>query len=272
MTSFRFAHLSDLHFLSLSFGLSQFFSKRWIGNLNLLLRRRREFDHSLLQELLPLFAREKLDFVLLSGDVSCSSLEQEFLQAQSFTQQVERLGIPVISLPGNHDHYTRKAAKERTFYKFFPSDELREQRLSVKPLQEPWWLITLDTTISTPLFCCHGAFSEEIEHRLHASLATLPPDAKVILANHFPLQHPSLALQREKALLALLQRYPQIKLYLHGHTHQRSIRDARALGLPILVDAGSVSHKHKGSWTLITCTPTSSAIQPIIWEKNHWTP
>lgn len=272
MSSFSFAHLSDLHFASLSFNPLQFLSKRWVGNFNLLLRRRREFNHKLLQEILPILAEKKPDFVLVSGDFSCSSLKQEFLQAAFFLQQIEQLGIPVISLPGNHDHYTKHAAKKRAFYEFFPSQDLKQDRLSVKKLSDPWWLVTLDTTISTPWFCCHGLFNEELEHHLSQTLQNLPAHAQVILANHFPIQHPSQALKREEALIALLQKYPQVKLYLHGHTHQRKIHDARALGLPVLVDAGSAAHQYKGSWSILTCSPQETLIQPFIWEKGHWLP
>lgn len=43
MTLLRCAHLSDLHFSEPTWSPSQFFSKRWLGNLNLLLARKKVY-------------------------------------------------------------------------------------------------------------------------------------------------------------------------------------------------------------------------------------
>ena len=62
---FRFAHLSDLHFSHITWNLAQLFSKRLVGNVNWLLRRRSEFDHQLLLPLYELLVKERVEFVLI---------------------------------------------------------------------------------------------------------------------------------------------------------------------------------------------------------------
>ena len=277
MSSFRFAHISDIHYSKISFGASQFFSKRWIGNLNFLLRRKREFDYSLLEELIPVLVQEKIETVLISGDLSCTSLEEEFLKASSFVKALKQNGIETIILPGNHDHYTKKSYQKKTFYHFFPSKSanspnLKLDQLEITKLNDSWHLIALDTTLATPLFCSHGRFDEKIEKTLEKALSSLPSDAQVIIANHFPIALEKSALQRESHLISLLQKYPKVKLYLHGHTHKRKITDHRSNNLPIVVDSGSASHRFIGSWNVIECKEKGCSIKPFTWKKTHWTP
>lgn len=277
MPSIRIAHLSDLHFSKICWGINQFFSKRWIGNFNFLLRRRKEFDYSQLEKLLPIFLEKKVQKVLISGDLSCTSLKEEFLKASFFTDLLKNHGIETIILPGNHDHYTKKDHRKKTFYDFFASqsapNSLKKDRLEVIPLGASWWMIGLDTTLSTHLFSCKGKFPIELEQKLEETLELLPKEANIILANHFPILLKSdRSLQREEALVSILKRHPKIQLYLHGHTHHRRISDYRNLGLPIVSDSGSAAHRFKGSWNLIDCSENSFSISPYLWENESWAP
>ena len=271
MSSFRIAHLSDLHFSKVSYGLSQFFSKRFIGNFNFLLRRRREFDYRMLHEILPILLKADVKTVLISGDVSCTSLKAEFLQASNFVRSLNERGIETLVIPGNHDNYTKKAFKQKTFYNFFPQEPLAENQLLLKPLENGWHFLLLDTTLPTPLFCCHGRFSEDLGERLKETLSALPANAKVVVANHFPLNHPKdLSLKGGELLLSILKSFPQVKLYLHGHTHKRRFSDVENEGLPLIVDSGSAAHKFVGSWNIVECHEDKMTVQPYVWRHGKW--
>lgn len=273
MSSFRIAHLSDLHFSKVHFPLFPFSPKSWLGSINFLLRRKRHFDYKLLDSLLYSLQEQRVDEVLISGDLTCTASKAEFMKACAFTQKLENAGFKTTLLPGNHDHLTRKAYKAKLFYHFFPKEALKSHSVGVETLPNSWYLITLDTTLATPLFCCHGHFSPSIEEALKKTLDTLPPKAKVLLANHFPIHHPKdKSLKGEQRLLSLLQAYPQVKLYLHGHTHKHRIVDGRPVNLPILTDSGSAAHKLLGSWNLIECAASHFSIEPFIWQKGRWTP
>lgn len=279
---FRLAHISDLHFSQLTWSPAQFFSKRWIGNANLLLRRIREFGHDKVFKLVEHFKEEGVDYVLISGDLSTTSLPCEFSKAKLFLEKIKELGIEVITLPGNHDHYTKKDYQNKTFYEYFDASfgaeegplsafNLKDHKVAAKRLQEGWWLVALDTALATPLLACHGNFSEEIEATLCKVLDLIPEDGKVILANHFPLftsDHLHKHLVRDGALRDMLSRYPKVKFYLHGHTHRHCIADLRNANLPIVVDSGCTAHEEKGTWNLFTVTDHTCLVKAFRWGKD----
>jgi len=284
---FRLAHISDLHFSQLSWNPTQFLSKRWIGNANLLLRRMREIQHDKVYRLLDHFKKEEVNYVLISGDLSTTSLPCEFAKASEFLTKLKSMGVEVITLPGNHDHYTKKDYVNKTFYQYFDASfgregcsfahyNLKDHKLAVKKLDLDWWMIALDTAIATPLLSCHGNFTSEIASNLRKVLNELPEDSKVLLANHFPLftsDHLHKHLIGDAALRDLLHEFPKVKFYLHGHTHRHCIADLRNAGLPILLDSGCTAHEEKGTWNLLDFSENTCSVKPYRWssiDKGAW--
>ena len=268
---FRLAHISDLHFSKLTWNPSQLFSKRWLGNLNLAFARKHTFDPQSLTSLIPLFREQKVDAVVVTGDLTCTSQREEFLLAQQFIDTLRQEKFQVFTLPGNHDHYTKRAYKEKLFYQFFepayaptPSLNLREDGVTGTYFGNGWWLFALDTALATSLFSSNGYFSAELEQKLERALNDLPRDHHVILTNHFPIfanESQRKSLLRREALQKLLERSPKIKLFLHGHTHRHCIADLRNSHLPILLDSGSAAQKNGGTWNLIDITPHGCDIE-----------
>lgn len=275
---FRLAQLSDLHFAEVEFNIKQFFSKRWIGNFNYLLRRKKDFNYNQLEHLPSLLKEQKVDLVLLSGDLTCTASEAEFRKAQVFVQKLKDEGLDVVVIPGNHDNYTKEAYQKKLFYDFFPSSyemdwDLKKHHVALKPLKGNWWLLLLDTTLATPLLCCHGRFSEEAEKHVKEVLSSLPSDANIVLANHFPIdcKKSKPALQRRSALFSLFKDHPKVRIYLHGHNHNHTLLDLRKERLPIAVDAGSVSHEKEGSWTLMQCEEKGCSFESFRWNRQNKT-
>lgn len=272
----RIAHISDLHFAKLSLNPLQIFSKRFIGNVNSLLSRKKVFLRSRLDALIPLFEEHKISHVIITGDVSTTSYKKEFALAKDFVQELEKRGISVFTLPGNHDRYTQSACKNRLFYQFFKPQfsakskyNLKDHGIALVPLKKNWWLITLDTSRATSWVSSQGYFSEGLEQRLEEVLASLPKEDRVIVANHFPFfRHDAFrkTLRRARALRALIQRHPQIALYLHGHTHRHCIADLRINQFPIILDSGSTAHRDHGSWNMIDIQPTGCTIDAFHWN------
>jgi 3',5'-cyclic AMP phosphodiesterase CpdA len=271
-TLFRFAHISDLHFSRIFFNPAQFLSKRWVGNLNLLLNRKKNFCPEYAYALIPLFQELKIDGVLLTGDLTSTSHVKEFEMAKKYIDALIAANLKVYLIPGNHDQYTQEAFRKRTFYRYFNTVhhandplsffKLEEDKISAMHLGKNWWLFSLDTAPATSLFSSHGVFSEDVQKKLEHALSFLPHDHKVILMNHFPLfeTDSKKSLHRADELKAILQRFPQIKLYLHGHTHRQIIADLRASDLPIVLDSGSTGQKHESSWNLIDINDQGCAI------------
>ncbi len=275
----RIAHISDLHFAKLSLNPLQLFSKRFIGNLNSLFSRKKVFLPGRLAALLPLFEEQKITHVIITGDLSTTSYKKEFKLAALFIEELEQRGITVITLPGNHDHYTKRAYKDKSFYTFFKSQfhkeskyNLKDHALSVSPLKKNWWLVTLDTARATSWISSQGVFTPELEHRLEEVLLAIPKQDKVIIANHFPFfRHDSFrkTLRRASALRALVKRFSNVVFYIHGHTHRHCIADLRINGFPIILDSGSTTHRDRGSWNMIDIQASGCTVDAFNW-KGSW--
>ncbi|CAM2956775.1 DNA repair exonuclease [Paenibacillus sediminis] len=97
MQPFRFIHAADLHLDSLFIGLS--------GVTDQVRAHLRESTFAALENLVQLGVEEKVDFIVLSGDIydaGQSSLRAQ-LRFQEAMQQLEHHGIPVYMIHGNHD-------------------------------------------------------------------------------------------------------------------------------------------------------------------------
>src|ERR1700733_1009735 len=238
----RVAHLSDPHFSQVSFHPRQFLSKRWIGNFNLLLFRKRMYQTEHLWHLPTLLKSLKVESLFITGDLSSTSLDEEFSEGRKFARTFQENGMPVYVLPGNHDCYTKAVQKERRFYTFFSSFSCNAGQVESFPLGKGWWYIGLDCAVASPPFCSYGLFCESMEQKLKAALLTIPSSNCIIVGNHFPLfttSRPNHDLKRAKELQTLLRTFPQVKLYLHGHDHTPYIIDRQNEGYPLVLNAGS---------------------------------
>lgn len=278
----KLAHLSDLHFSNWDWNLGQFFSKRWLGNLNYLFGRRRIFSHDRLSLLPALYQKLGISHVLITGDLSTTSAPAEFQKAREFIQSLEKQGLQVLCIPGNHDQYTRRAYKEQLFYDYFPVQwdqnsryNLKDHGMTALSLGDHWWFVGLDTALATSWFFSSGLFSENLERNLIEFLTKLPPEDNVILFNHFPFfQHetPRKRLIRGEALRKILERFPQVKVYCHGHTHRQCLADLRASQLPIILDSGSAVHRDRGTWHQLTFSPEKIVTDVFTWKDQSWKP
>jgi 3',5'-cyclic AMP phosphodiesterase CpdA len=274
----RIAHISDLHFSSWDWNISQFFSKRWLGNLNSLLSRYNDFDYARLEPLPHLLKSLDVSCVIITGDLSTTSAPAEFTAAKKLTKEIEDQGIEVLCIPGNHDHYTKESYQERHFYDYFSNSwdigNLEDDGVSAKRLDSGWWIVGLDTALATSWFYSTGYFSPRTDKALRDLLQNLPAQDSILLVNHFPFfQHesPRKQLVRGRALQKLIEENPQIKIYCHGHTHRRCLAPLQSSSLPLILDPGSTSHRKNGGWYLIELQKKSTLIQHYEW-KNRWTP
>lgn len=275
---FKIAHISDLHFSKISFGLSQFFSKRCIGNLNLILNRCRTYKNDRPFSLVHTFKKHQISHVLITGDVSTTSSKEEFLIAQKLVEEFQKEHMQVFVIPGNHDAYTKSAYKKQLFYQYFEDQHtpslgftLKENKVSGYALGEGWWLVKLDTTYPAPFYHSTGSYTQKQDQDLRTLLDRIPKEDSIILINHFPLfyyEHPKRIMLGAELLRATLSLYPHVKLYLHGHTHRHTIADLRGNHLPIVLDSGSAAHAKRGSWNLLEIYRSGCSIEMHIPDDN----
>jgi 3',5'-cyclic AMP phosphodiesterase CpdA len=278
----RIAHISDLHFAHLCLSPAQFFSKRWVGNGNLLLARRKEFSTELLKKLGSLLEEQRVDWIFVTGDLSTTGQEKEFLKAQQFFSQ---LGKKTLFIPGNHDHYTKKDYKRKLFYQFFTNPsfkaggtsfekyQLKTDRMELRPLFGNWWYLALDTVLATSIFSSRGLFPEELEKKLRETLQNFPKDQKILFLNHFPFfqfDNPRKTLLRGMALCDVLEKSPQVLFYLHGHTHRHCVADLRCAKLPIILDSGSACLKARASFNLLDLEDKTCNLTVYRYKEENW--
>lgn len=283
MALLRCAHLSDLHFSHPTWNPSQFFSKRWVGNFNLILARKNVYTSEHFDSLLQSLKEQKVSHVFITGDLSCTSLDEEFIKARAFISSLETAGMLVFTIPGNHDHYTKSAYREQLFYNYFnpsfsdttakfpPDMSLKKDKVAARYLGHRWWLVGVDTALATPLLSSSGCFSEEIEANLNKVLKAIPSEHHIIVMNHFPifeLESPRNRLIRKDALRSILQQFSNIRFYLHGHTHRHCIADLRPNQLPIILDSGSTAHKAIGSWNMLEISEDGCSVHGYRWKQT----
>lgn len=274
----KIAHISDLHFFIPTYNPKMFFSKRWLGVFNSLFTRKKENFEQRLQQLLEEIQKNEVDYVVITGDLTTTSLPQEFLKASSFVHEISKIVKEVFLIPGNHDHYTKSAYEAKIFYQFFPSiypqafttKNLKDHGVTAKKIEDKLWLVLLDTTLATHWVSSEGLYSEEIEKHLLELLDQLPKGEDIILCSHFPL------FSVDRKLKALLRRQKlrqdlschRILMYLHGHSHRNSIADLRGNHLPIVCDAGSAFVGRAGAWNLIELNKSAVKIQRYEFKDN----
>jgi len=226
-------HVADLHFWKVVTNPLRLLNKRFLGNLNLWLRRRREFNMDRAEPFADALAATGITQVLLTGDFSSTALEEEFAMAAAFVRGLRRRGLEVALMPGNHDVYTfeacRKGHFERHFEEFLPKDGY-PTRL-VLPGGTP--LILVPTAVPNPL-SARGRVTRKTLEVVRALLDDCPA-GPVLVAAHYPLRHrtahyaspPQHRLRNAAALRELLGKSDRRILYVAGHVHRFSyVRDA----------------------------------------------
>lgn len=273
----RIAHISDLHVTCFPSNPLKLFSKRFFAVVNHFLFRRKTYSLDKIDSFFKILEELQTDLLVVTGDLTTSSLEKEFSIAQKLLQSAK---IPYIVIPGNHDKYTQKAVRSHRFFSYFSNPKptfgcLKTKKVQAHQIQENLYIVTLDTAVASGLFSSRGLFSESLEKSLFEILEKIPKTAKIIILNHYPLfphEKEFRTLQRSESLRNLLSSYPNAVLYLHGHTHRHCVIDLRKVNLPIILDSGSISHTENGFFNFIdirddSCVVSVYKSQPS-WKKT----
>jgi len=232
----RLAHLSDVHVLDLT-GVpwTRFLNKRVTGLVNLVGHRKHAHPTRLLEAAVAELASDRtIDHIVVTGDLTNLSLQSEFVRAR---QILAPLAGRISVIPGNHDVYTRGAAKARRFEQHFgdwmwgpgidPTDLIDPGSASYPWLKDAGEVVLLGFCSAVPRapFVATGHVSHaQIERlaRLHADGA-LEGRCAVALVHHNlhargfrkDKMH---GLTNRDAFIAALAR-AGVHLLLHGHTH-----------------------------------------------------
>jgi len=236
----RIAHISDLHVLALQGAVPfRLFNKRATGYANLKLHRKAQHKSELVRAIATHLSGAGVDHVVITGDVSNLALETEFAAVRSILDDV--LGLPpsaVSIVPGNHDVYTRGAARDQRFFHYFEpylASDLPEHStrhaggmFPVVKLRGPVAFIGLSTALPRLPFVAAGKLGDAQLDKLELILDLPEVRARTpVILLHHPIHNPVTWIKTQleglddaSRLSSLLGRLDR-GLILHGHLHRR---------------------------------------------------
>ena len=223
---FVLAHLSDIHHAPLpSPRLVELLSKRGLGYLNWLRKRRRIHSAEVLAAIVADLRTQTPDHVAVTGDLVNLSLSNEFAPARAW---LDRLGSPdaVTVVPGNHDAYVRAVAGHaRRDWGDYMRGDAGEDFPFVRR-RGPVALVGLSTSVPTLPLAATGRLGEEQLKPLGGLLRALGSAGlfRVVLIHHPPVGGNYFRrLVDAEALREVLHRNGA-ELVLHGHHHEASLK------------------------------------------------
>ncbi len=220
----RLALIGDIHLFQTQVHPGRLFGKRLLGHTNLMLNRRFRFNHRVLEPLIDRVAALKPEMVLLSGDVTTTSLEDEFHDVARYLEPLSKK-LPTVIVPGNHDKYTFRSARKRRMDSHM-GEILPETFPHIKRLSDRWQLLGLDSA-EPQLFWSRGALGYEQMQATEAFIKSLSKDDAVVVLCHYPAKTPAgiphswgHALAEAKPLHDMLVDSPARFVFMHGHIHK----------------------------------------------------
>jgi Icc protein len=164
------------------------------------------------------------DLVLVTGDLAQTPCQASY---QRILNCLENYHIPCLCLPGNHDNF-----------------ELMQQILNTENVNcrkqtilGNWQIICLNSQI---VGSAGGRLSKSELLLLKQCLKEYPNHHTLIAVHHHCLPTDSewmdtMTIENNEEFLAIVQRYPQVKVITTGHIHQHmdiEIESVRVLGTP----------------------------------------
>ncbi len=231
----RIAHLSDLHILDLKgVGPRRFLNQRAFGALNLLTARRNLHSPLVFECLLEDALEQRIDHVVITGDLSNLALQSEFERVSAYLRIVWDFD-QVSVVPGNHDYYTagtrRSRRFEKAFYRYMFPDfcDLDSDPYPYAKSLGPVTLFGFCSAAETPPLMSWGQIDQAQMMRFVA-LANEPRTREsyniALLHHYFHDTRGLLAATsrlREREKLAELLVDNGIDLVLHGHDHRAHV-------------------------------------------------
>ncbi len=223
----RFVHTSDVHLLDLKGTRPhQFLNKRLTGGANLLLARGKKHDGRLFDAIVDHAHQLAADRLVITGDLTNLALKSEFEHVRA---KLDRAGLPVTVIPGNHDAYTRGAHRSRRFESYL-GHLMQGERGGGAPypfvqrLDDGVALVGVSTAIPTLPLIAAGRVGSDQLGRLDGALAELAAQGRfrIVLLHHPPVAGVA---KRGHDLLDLVAFGDVIarrgaELVLHGHEHR----------------------------------------------------
>lgn len=275
----RIIHITDLHFWQVVHNPLLLLNKRFLGNLNLILRRQRYVRQERAQSFLDLFPTLKADALLIGGDLTTTATEIEYRMATAFVNALGQSGVPIYLTPGNHDFYTFEALRLKRFCTHFGErlEHPRKPRLTFLPGGTPLLILP---TARPNILSSRGHITTQQIYKTKELLEQAPPGRIIVLAHYPVLSNPAhhsnvmRRLDNAAPLRRMLGDTERTLLYLAGHVHVFSHDcDPRFPKLEQVTSSALFYDKpnHQGGFTEIVFDDTTTKIQPWHYDDG-WKP
>ncbi|PJZ27750.1 metallophosphoesterase family protein [Leptospira kmetyi] len=227
----KIVHLSDLHFPT-PVPFFQLKGKMFVGYLNYNLRRKKKYPKEIWESILGFIQKTNPDAIVVSGDITNVSHEEEFRTAGKLLSELPR--EKVFYIPGNHDRYMKQSVGENAFYERYFSD-LSGQSIShnahyirIKKIGDLHF-VGWDSSVPLSILDAYGRIQPEVVTQTKKIL-TEKKIGDYVLVCHHPIWNPAerqetvhhKLLNREE-VASLLKEKPPLA-YLHGHVHTNWVK------------------------------------------------
>ena len=224
-------HISDLHFHTYPKKFYELKSKRFLGMLNSFFHRARQFPIDRSQKLVKQISKMKWDHLVISGDLTQLSLESEFSLARETLDPLLKNKSKVTIIPGNHDRYISQNFSTDLFKKYF-GDFFGKEEVHSLGINSDWVIIGWDSVHPNDWLSASGTVRRSTIVETEKIISSFTKDKNFIIVNHYPLTFPlDWKFDHLHELYNILPvqkwilRFPQIRLYLHGHIHKNWIHN-----------------------------------------------
>jgi 3',5'-cyclic AMP phosphodiesterase CpdA len=185
--------------------------------------------------------------------------------------------LPGLAVPGNHDYYTRGAARSGLFERVFAAWQTGERIDNhIYPFAQRvghWWLIGVNSARSNFLMWdSRGQVGREQSERLRDLFRRLGPGPR-ILVTHYPLYLADGRPESHWRKLRDLESFRSliieggISLWLHGHRHNGYVLMPKPPDQPFaVICAGSATQHSKWSWNEYEMDGQRLTMQRRSWE------
>jgi 3',5'-cyclic AMP phosphodiesterase CpdA len=166
------------------------------------------------------------DHILITGDLTTTSLEEEFRAAAHSLFELDNDPAKLTIIPGNHDRYTRQAARDKLFEKYFGRYVPSGEYPCLKWLAPDLAILALDACRPTKISARGTITQEQIAHAQELLNGAAPELQRLLIACHYPAALPAgipdtrgHGLRGSEHLRRFLARQAP-HLYFHGHVHK----------------------------------------------------
>jgi hypothetical protein len=245
-------HIGDVHFWRIVFNPLRMLNKRFLGNLTVIMRRRREFILENTESFMDAVAATGARTALLTGDLVSTATPEEFRLALDFVDGLRSRGMNVLLTPGNHDVYTFESVKRGRFEQFF-ADHLPQEGFPCVRTLAGGTPVILAHSVVPRHFSARGHITKDTVERVRDMLKDC--DRPTLFATHYPYLHrtygyksnPFRRMANARLLVAALRECPAPLLYASGHVHRFSLVHDPTNPSLLQLTTGGFLHKNRHS-------------------------